>query len=93
MEEKEYETVTTITEANKNFLGVAMLAEKNGKVTILKDGKPKFLLADIDSYFELTDDEKIDVAAKRIMSRFKPAFEELGKKQGKSQERYFVAQS
>lgn len=35
---------------------------------------------DIDSYFELTDDEKIDVAAKRIMSRFKPDLEELEKK-------------
>lgn len=80
MEEKEYETVTTITEANKNFSNIASLAEKNGKVTILKDGKPKFLLMDSASYFELTDDEKIDVAAKRIMSRFKPALEELGKK-------------
>ena len=27
----------------------------------------------------ITDDEKIDVAAKRIMNRFKPAFEELAK--------------
>lgn len=42
MEEKEYETVTTVTEANKNFLDVAMLAEKNGKVTILKDGNQSF---------------------------------------------------
>ena len=27
----------------------------------------------------ISDDEKIDVAAKRIMNRFKPAFEELAK--------------
>ena len=39
------------------------------------------LSVDIDSnsYFDITDDEKIDVAAKRIMNRFKPAFEELAK--------------
>ena len=71
--------VTTITEVNKNFLDVAMLAEKNGKVTILKDGKPKFLLVDIDSYFELTDDEKIDVVAREVLERHRAAFEELAK--------------
>ena len=80
MKSVDSEKITTMEEANKNFLNVVKLAEENGKVTILKDGKPKFLLIDIDSYFELTDDEKIDVAAKRIMSRFKPALEELGKK-------------
>ena len=72
--------ITTVAEVSEKFSKIAQMAEKNGKVTILKDGKPKFLLIDIDSYFELTDDEKIDVAAKRIMSRFKPALEELGKK-------------
>ena len=80
MKSVDSEKITTMEEANKNFLNVVKLAEEKGKVTILKDGKPKFLLIDIDSYFELTDDEKIDVAAKRIMSRFKPALEELGKK-------------
>jgi antitoxin Phd len=28
---------------------------------------------------ELTDDEKIDIVAARILKRFKPAFEELAK--------------
>jgi len=28
---------------------------------------------------ELTDDEKIDIAARRILERFRPAFEELAK--------------
>ena len=66
-------------EVNKNFSNIAKLAEKNGSVTILKDGKQKFLLIDVDSYFEITN-EKNYVAAKRIMRNFKPAFEELGKK-------------
>jgi len=75
------ETITTMTEANQNFSKVARVAESNGQAVIFKNNKPKFLLIDIDSnlYFDITDDEKIDVAAKRIMNRFKPAFEELAK--------------
>ena len=75
------ETITTMTEANQNFSKVAKVAENNGQAVIFKNNKPKFLLIDVDSdfYFDITDDEKIDVAAKRIMLRFKPAFEELAK--------------
>ena len=75
------ETITTMTEANQNFSKVAKVAENNGQAVIFKNNKPKFLLIDVDSnsYFDITDDEKIDVAAKRFMQRFKPAFEELAK--------------
>ena len=75
------ETITTMTEANQNFSKVARVAENNGQAVIFKNNKPKFLLIDVDSdsYFDITDDEKIDVAAKRIMQRFKPALEELAK--------------
>ena len=75
------ETITTMTEANQNFSKVAKVAENNGQAVIFKNNKPKFLLIDVDSnlHFDITDDEKIDVAAKRIMNRFKPAFEELAK--------------
>jgi len=75
------ETITTMTEANQNFSKVAKVAESNGQAVIFKNNKPKFLLIDVDSdfYFDITDDEKIDVAAKRIMDRFKPAFKELAK--------------
>lgn len=75
------ETITTMTEANQNFSKVAKVAENNGQAVIFKNNKPKFLLIDVDSnsYFDISDDEKIDVAAKRIMNRFKSAFEELAK--------------
>lgn len=75
------ETITTLTEANQNFSKVARVAENNGQAVIFKNNRPKFLLIDVESnaYFELTDDEKIDIAAKRVMERFKPAFEELAK--------------
>lgn len=75
------ETITTMTEANQNFSKVAKVAENNGRAVIFKNNKPKFLLVDIDSesFFELTDDEKIEIAAKRVMKRFKPALKELAK--------------
>ena len=75
------ETIMTMTEANQNFSRVAKVAENNGQAVIFKNNKPKFLLIDVESnsYFDITDDEKIDIAAKRVMKRFKPAFEELAK--------------
>ena len=75
------ETIATMTEANQNFSRVARVAENNGQAVIFKNNRPKFLLIDVDSnsYFDITDDERIDIAAKRIMQRFKPAFEELAK--------------
>lgn len=75
------ETIMTMTEANQNFSRVAKVAENNGQAVIFKNNKPKFLLIDVESnsYFYITDDEKIDIAAKRVMKRFKPAFAKLAK--------------
>ena len=75
------ETIATMTEANQNFSKVAKVAENNGQAVIFKNNKPKFLLIDVESgsYFDVTDEERIDIAAKRVMDRFKPAFEELAK--------------
>ena len=73
--------IVTMTEANQNFSKTARLTDKNGEVVIFKNNKPKYLVIDLDSekYFELTDDEKIDVAAKRILQKYRPAFEALAK--------------
>lgn len=75
------ELLVPMTEANQNFSKVAKVAENNGQAVIFKNNKPKFLLIDVDSnsYFDITDDEKIDIAAQRVLKRFKPAFEELAK--------------
>ena len=56
------ETITTMTEANQNFSKVAKVAENNGQAVIFKNNRPKFLLIDMDanSYFDITDDEKIE---------------------------------
>lgn len=74
-------TIVSVTEANQNFSRVTRIAEKNGQAVIFKNNRPKFLLIDVESspVLELTDDEKIDIVAARILNRFRPAFEELAK--------------
>lgn len=73
--------IVSASEANKNFSRVTRIADAQGQAVIFKNNKPKYLLVDIEStpYFDMTDDEKIDVIAARILKKFKPAFEELAK--------------
>ena len=73
--------MVSASEANQNFSRVTRIADAQGQAVIFKNNKPKYLLVDIEStpYFDMTDDEKIDVIAARILKKFKPAFEELAK--------------
>ena len=73
--------IVSVTEANQNFSRVTRIAEKNGQAIIFKNNRPKYMVIDLESapMLELTDDEKIDIVAARILKRFKPAFEELAK--------------
>ena len=74
-------TIVSITEANQNFSRVTRIAEKNGQAVIFKNNRPKYMVIDLEHspMLELTDDEKIDIVAARILKRFRPAFEELAK--------------
>lgn len=74
-------TIVSVTEANQNFSKVTRIAEREGQAVIFKNNKPKYILLDVESnpIFDMTDDEKIDVVAARILKKFKPAFLELAK--------------
>jgi len=74
-------TIVSATEANQNFSRVTRIADMNGQAVIFKNNKPKYLLIDMEStpYFDMTDDEKIDVIARRVLNKYRPAFEELAK--------------
>ena len=63
--------IVSISEANQNF----------SRVVIFKNNKPKYKLVDIeqDSEIQMTDDEKIDFVAARILKEYRKAFEELAK--------------
>lgn len=73
--------IVSMTEANQNFSRVTRIADANGQAIVFKNNRPKYLLIDMDRspLLDMTDDEKIDVVAARIMKKFKPAFEELAK--------------
>ena len=73
--------IVSISEANQNFSRVARMTDKHGEVIIFKNNKPKYQLVDIENEaeIEMTDDEKIDFIAARILKLYRPAFEELAK--------------
>lgn len=74
--------IVSMTQANQNFSAVARAADQMGDVVIFKNNKPKYMLIDIEDnmvYYELTEDEKIDIVARRILQKYLPAFKELAK--------------
>lgn len=71
--------IISMTEANQNFSKAAKTVDKYGEAIIIKNNKPKYVLIDFNNYFELTDDEKIEIAAKRILDKHINAFKELAK--------------
>ena len=73
--------IVSISEANQNFSRVAKMADKHGEIYIFKNNKPRYKLVDIeqDSSLEMSDDEKIDFVAQRILKLYRPALLELAK--------------
>lgn len=73
--------IVSISEANQNFSRVARMADKNGVVYIFKNNRPKYRLVDLeqDTSIEMTDEEKIDFVAARLLKKYRSAFEELAK--------------
>lgn len=72
--------VVGITEANQNFSAVARKVDELKRVVVFKNNQPRYVIYSIDELpMTLTDDEKIDVAAKRVMKRYREAFRELAK--------------
>lgn len=74
-------TIVSVTEANQNFSRVTRIAEKNGQAVIFKNNRPKYMLIDLENspMIEMTEDEKIDFVAARILKKYKAAFLELAK--------------
>ena len=77
------DTSVSVTEAEavQDFPMVARLAEEKGHVYILRDGQPKLLVIDLDTepQIEMSEDEKFEFVARRILREHRAAFEELAK--------------
>ena len=73
--------IISVTEANQNFSKAMNIADRKGRVIILKRNKPKYMLINLDEspVIEMTDDEKIDFVAARILKKYHAAFEEVAK--------------
>lgn len=57
-----------ISEASSNFYRIMHMADSYGRVVILKDSKPKYLLIDLEQealIYDLTEEETLEIAAKR----------------------------
>ena len=73
--------IVTATEANQNFSRVARLAEAKGQVVVFKNNRPKMLVIDLDTepQIDMTEEEKLNFVAGRILAQHRAAFEELAK--------------
>lgn len=73
--------IISISAANQNFSKVVKIADKRGKAVIFKNNKPRYILMNIEEspLIEMTDDEKINFVAARILKEHKAAFLELAK--------------
>lgn len=71
----------SVTEANQNFSKAMHKADQKGRVIILKRNRPKYILINLNEspIIEMTDDEKIDFVAARILRKYHAAFEELAR--------------
>ncbi len=74
-------TVISAAQASQNFLEAVRIAEEKGRALILQDGKPRYMLIDLEKspVWDMREEEKIDIVAARILERFQSAFEELAK--------------
>ena len=74
-------STVSFTETNQNFSRVAKIAEEKGHVVVFKNNRPKLLVIDLDTepQIEMTEDEKLEFVAARILREHRAAFEELAK--------------
>ena len=72
--------LVSMSEANQNFSQVAKRVDENGSVVVLKNNKPKYIITNIDdAQLVLTENETLEIIAKRILQQHAHAFKELAK--------------
>ena len=70
--------IVSVTEANQNFSAVARKVDARGRVLIFRNNRPAHVMYGVESCpLDLTDDERVDVAVRRVLKRYRAALEEL----------------
>ena len=70
----------TMTDANRNFSKISKKVKEEGKAIILKNNKSDLLIIDInnpDFIFDLSDNKRFEIVAKRVLNKYFPAFKKL----------------
>ena len=73
--------MVSISEANQNFSKIAKLVDEDKSVVIMKNNRPKYILLDFDEFSKdaITEEEKLEAIADRILFENLDAFKELAK--------------
>ena len=69
----------SLSEVNQNFSKVARMVEATGSAIVLKNNVPKFVILDYSKFEEIqiSDEERLEKIAARIMEENAEAFKEL----------------
>ena len=75
------DNLVSITEANQNFSGVAMLVDVNRSAVILKNNTPRYVLIEFSQLEseQQASDEDVLAISRRLMAKNKEAYEVLAK--------------
>lgn len=78
MEEK---NTVSLSQPGADLAALLRLTQQNGEVILKENEQPRYRLIDMEQVteIEMTDDEKIDFVAARILKKYRRAFEELAK--------------
>lgn len=78
MEEK---NTVSLSQPGADLAAILRLTQQNGEVILKENEQPRYRLIDMEQVteIEMTDDEKIDFVAARILKKYRRAFEELAK--------------
>lgn len=70
-----------ISDANQNFSKVAKIVDKEKSVVIMKNNKPKYVIIEFEEFAKeaLSDEERLNSIADRILKQNIDAFKELAK--------------
>lgn len=73
--------LVSMTEANQNFSKVAKMVDENGIAIVLKNNVPRYVIIDYSKIQEdsIAEDQAVEDIAKKIISKYAEAFEELAK--------------
>ena len=70
----------SIAEANQDFSRAASIADREGSAVIVENDRPLYVLVRLqETQPELSHEERVDAAAKRVFEKYRKAFEELAK--------------